>query len=527
MNHNKAMNPLSSLAQNIELLSKEKKIDPQIIIGAIEDAVVTASRKHFKTGEDLRARYNLENGLIELYAIKTVVQEVTDDAREMSVEEAIQEVGEGVEPGDMLELPRPMEDLGRIAAQTAKQIIMQKVREAERNNIYEEYISRIGELINGYVKRFEGGRMIVDIGNGVEAVMPKSQQSRHENFAQGERIRCVISDVSREAKGPQIEVSRTSPELVKRLFEMEVPEIYDGTVVIKAAVREPGDRAKIAVMSNERDVDPVGACVGMKGSRVQSIIRELRGEKIDIIEWSEDPAIFAANALSPAKVSKVSVVDFETKKLQVTVDSEQQSLAIGKRGQNVRLAARLVGWDIDIRSEEDIKREIAMRMEQIATADVVPLSYVEGLTASDVEILAEHDIETVEQLAEANIDDLCDWLDLSVDDAEQRLEAAQQLLAARQAKAGGAASGGDDSAAEDNFEADAEEIEEGDEEASFTGGPEEESSGDAALEASATADADGISQSVEAEGTDSSQSAEASQEVKTESQGSNAQQTEE
>lgn len=443
------MNPLSSLAQHIELLSKEKKIDPQVIIGAIEDAVVTASRKHFKTGEDLRARYNPENGMIELYAVKTVTQEVTDPAREMSVEEAINEVGEGVEPGDMLELPRPMEDLGRIAAQTAKQIIMQKVREAERNNIYEEYIGRIGELINGYVKRFEGGRMIVDIGGGVEAVMPKSQQSRHENFAQGERIRCVISNVSREAKGPQIEVSRTSPELVKRLFEMEVPEIYDGTVVIKACVREPGDRAKIAVMSNERDVDPVGACVGMKGSRVQSIIRELRGEKIDIIEWSEDPAIFAANALSPAKVSKVSVVDFETKKLQVTVDSEQQSLAIGKRGQNVRLAARLVGWDIDIRSEEDIRREIAQRMEQMATAAVVPLSFIEGITPADAETLAEHGVETVEQLAATSVDDLCDWLDLSVDEAEHRLEAAQRLVAARQAQAAATPAEGEQSLSEE------------------------------------------------------------------------------
>ena len=339
---------LSSIAQNIELLSKEKKIDPAVIIGAIEDAVVTASRKQFRTGEDLHARYDLESGKIELYAIKTVMAEITDPAREMTVEEANVEVGEGAEPGDMLELPRPVEDLGRIAAQTAKQIILQKVREAERNNVYEEYIGRLGELVNGSVKRFESGKLIVDMGNGIEAVMPKTQQSRIETFTQSERIRCVIHHVNRESRGPQIEVSRTSPELLKRLFEMEVPEIYDGTVVVKAAVREPGDRAKIAVMSNERDVDPVGACVGMKGSRVQSIIRELRGEKIDIIEWSEDPAIFAANALSPAKVSKVTVLDFESQKLQVTVETEQQSLAIGKRGQNVRLAARLVGWDIDI-----------------------------------------------------------------------------------------------------------------------------------------------------------------------------------
>ncbi len=426
---------LSSIAQNIEVLSKEKKIDPQIIISAIEDAVVTASRKHFKSGEDLHARYNADSGSVELYAVKTVVDEITDSAREMTVEEANQEVGEGAEVGDMLELPRPMEELGRIAAQTAKQIILQKVREAERNNVYEEYIGRLGELVNGFVKRFESGKVVVDIGNGIEAVMPKSQQSRAESFTQGERIRVVIHDVNRESKGPQIEVSRINPELLKRLFEMEVPEIYDGTVVVKAAVREPGERAKIAVVSNERDVDPVGACVGMKGSRVQSIIRELRGEKIDIIEWSEDPAIFAANALSPAKVSKVTVVDFDDRKLQVTVENEQQSLAIGKRGQNVRLAARLVGWDIDIRSEEEMKREIASQMEQIITAPEVRLSAIEGISAGDSETLAEHDIETVEQLAEASVDGLSEWLDLSIDEAQELLDMATAITEARRAHA--------------------------------------------------------------------------------------------
>lgn len=430
------MNTLTSIAQNIDVLSKEKKIDPQVIISAIEDAVVTASRKQFKTGEDLHARYNLDTGTIELYAVKTVVELVEDSTREMSVDEATTEVGEGAEVGDMLELPRPMEGLGRIAAQTAKQIILQKVREAERNNVFEEYFGRRGELVNGFIKRFEGGKVIVDIGNGIEAVMPKPQQSRVENFTQGERVRVVINDVGREAKGPQIEVSRTSPELVKRLFEMEVPEIYDGTVVIKAAVREPGDRAKIAVVSNERDVDPVGACVGMKGSRVQSIIRELRGEKIDIIEWSEDPAIFAANALSPAKVSKVTVLDFEDRKLQVTVENEQQSLAIGKRGQNVRLAARLVDWDIDIRSEEEMKREIATQMEQMISAAVVPLSSIEGISASDSAALAEHGIDTIEELAEVSVDDICDWLDVSYDEAQDLIDMAIAITEARKSSRG-------------------------------------------------------------------------------------------
>lgn len=429
------MNSLSSIAQNIEVLSREKKIDPQVIISAIEDAVVTASRKQFKSGEDLHARYNTDSGTIELYAVKTVVEEVTDSSREMTVDEANAEVGEGAEVGDMLEIPRPMEDLGRIAAQTAKQIILQKVREAERNMIYEEYISRVGELINGFVKRFEGGRTIVDIGAGIEAFMPKTQQSKAETFTQSERIRVVICDVHRDIKGPQVEVSRTSPDLLRRLFEMEVPEIYDGTVVIKAAVREPGERAKIAVVSNERDVDPVGACVGMKGSRVQSIIRELRGEKIDIIEWSEDPAIFAAHALSPAKVSRVTVIDFESRKLQVTVENDQQSLAIGKRGQNVRLAAKLVGWDIDIRSEEEMKREIASQMEQMITASVVSLASIEGISASDYAILSEHGIETIEQLAEASIDDISDWLDLSIDEAQELLEMAVAISDARRKRA--------------------------------------------------------------------------------------------
>src|SRR5436190_14620712 len=388
----------SSIAQNIEALCQEQGIERDLVIDAMKEAVRAAAKKQFRSGEDIQVDWNPDTG-IELSATKVVVDEVTNEATELSIDEARELAGEEVELGDALLLPLPMEELGRIAAQTAKQILFQKVRDAVRSNVYEQYIDKIGDLVNGYVKRFERGNIIVDLGN-LEAILPRSQQSRGEQWNQGERIRVVINNVSKESKGPQVEVSRTSPELLLRLFEMEVPEIYDGTVVIKSAVREPGDRAKIAVMSNERDVDPVGACVGMKGSRVQSIIRELRGEKIDIIEWSEDPAIFAANALSPAKVSKVTVLDFENKKLQVTVENEQQSLAIGKRGQNVRLAARLVGWDIDIRSEEEMKREIASQMEQMLSSPVVPLTFIEGITPSDSETLAEHGIETIEQLAD-------------------------------------------------------------------------------------------------------------------------------
>src|ERR687887_1102549 len=307
----------SSIAQNIEALCQEQGIERDLVIEAMKEAVRAAAKKQFRSGEDIQVDWNPETG-IELSASKVVVDEVTDPATELSIDEARELAGDEVELGDALLLPMPMEDLGRIAAQTAKQILFQKVRDAVRTNVYDQYIDRVGELVNGFVKRFERGNMIVDLGN-LEAILPRSQQSRGEQWNQGERIRVVINNVSKESKGPQVEVSRTSPELLERLFEMEVPEIYDGTVVIKSCVREPGERAKIAVISNERDVDPVGACVGMKGSRVQAIIRELRGEKIDIIEWSEDPAIFAANALSPAKVSKVAVMDFDTKKLQVTV----------------------------------------------------------------------------------------------------------------------------------------------------------------------------------------------------------------
>src|SRR6185369_1920726 len=267
-----------SIAQNIEALCQEQGIDRDLVIEAMKEAVRAAAKKQFRSGEDIQVDWNADTG-IELSASKVVVDEVENPATELSIVEARELAGDEVELGDALLLPLPMEELGRIAAQTAKQILFQKVRDAVRSNVY--------------VKRFERGNIIVDLGN-LEAILPRSQQSRGEQWNQGERIRVVINNVSKESKGPQVEVSRTSPELLLRLFEMEVPEIYDGTVVIKSAVREPGERAKIAVMSNERDVDPVGACVGMKGSRVQAIIRELRGEKIDIIEWSDEPSVFAA-----------------------------------------------------------------------------------------------------------------------------------------------------------------------------------------------------------------------------------------
>ena len=421
----------SSIAQNIEALCQEQGIERELVIEAMKEAVRAAAKKQFKSGEDIQVDWNPDTG-IELSSSKVVVDEVTNVATELSIEEARELAGDEVEIGDALLLPLPMEELGRIAAQTAKQILFQKVRDAVRNNVYEQYIDKTGDLVNGYVKRFERGNIIVDLGN-LEAILPRSQQSRGEQWNQGERIRVVITNVSKESKGPQIEVSRTSPELLERLFEMEVPEIYDGTVVIKSCVREPGERAKIAVTSNERDVDPVGACVGMKGSRVQAIIRELRGEKIDIIEWSDEPSVFAANALSPAKVNQVRITDIENRQMEVIVNEDQLSLAIGKRGQNVRLATKLVGWNIDIRSEEEIKREVTEQMGAlIASGEAVPLSAIEGVTAQQADALAEHNINDIDTLANTSVDDLVEILDLSLDEAEVILDQAKAVIAIRE-----------------------------------------------------------------------------------------------
>jgi transcription termination/antitermination protein NusA len=420
----------TSIAQNIEALCQEQGIDRDLVIEAIKEAVRAAAKKQFKGGEDIQVDWSPETGL-ELSASKVVVDAVADPSTELSIDEARELGGDEVEVGDALLLPMPMEELGRIAAQTAKQILFQKVRDAVRSNVYEQYIDRVDELVNGFVKRFERGNMIVDLGN-LEAILPRSQQSRGEQWNQGERIRVVITNVSKESKGPQIEVSRTSPELLERLFEMEVPEIYDGTVVIKSCVREPGERAKIAVVSNERDVDPVGACVGMKGSRVQAIIRELRGEKIDIIEWSEEPSVFAANSLSPAKVNQVRITDIENRQMEVIVNEDQLSLAIGKRGQNVRLATKLVGWNIDIRSEEELKKEVAEAMgAMIASGAPVPLSAIEGVTALQAEALAEHGVNDIDGLAATTVDDLVEFLDVSLDEAEKILEAAQSVIQVR------------------------------------------------------------------------------------------------
>ena len=395
----------SLLYQTIDQLSREKGIDAQIIISAVEDAILVATRKRAKAAEDLQARFNKETGAVEVYAVKKVVQEVADPDRELTLEQARKLDPEAALEGEV-RIPRATDDVlsSRISAQTVKQVIFQKVREAERDTVFAEYNQRVGELVNCTVKRVEGSDVIVDLGR-TEGHMPRREQSRLETYQVGDRLRAVITLVDRAARGPQVVVSRADGMLVQRLFEMEVPEIYDGTVVIRALAREAGERTKVAVFSKDPDVDCVGACVGMKGMRVQSIIRELRGEKIDIIEYNEDALVFAANALSPAKINHVSVVDAEEKRLEVIVDDTQLSLAIGKKGQNVRLAAKLLGWHIDIKSEEEKRQEIESQMAEMARLGA-SIRELTGLGDKTIERLEEHGVGTVEQLARMTPDEL-------------------------------------------------------------------------------------------------------------------------
>ncbi len=414
--------PEIDLTQVLQQVAREKNIEMERWISALEDAMASAAKKQHRIKEPVRSKFDPESGKFEAFIVKSVVEEVEDPLAEWTLEEAREQQAEA-EVGDEILLPISTDGLGRIAAQSAKQVLYQRIREAEREKVHGEYIGRVGEILNGTVKRFERGDIIVDLGR-TEAIVPRNEQSRHERYSQGERIRAVIVDVHTQPKGPQIVLSRTDPRLLVKLFEMEVPEIYDGTVVIKNAVRAPGERAKVAVISRERDVDPVGACVGMKGSRVQSIIRELRGEKIDIIEYSDDLVTFAQSALAPAKITRVSITHpGERPHLDVIVEDEQLSLAIGKRGQNVRLASELIGGKIDIKSETDVKGEVAdalARMLQDALGGEEPAaaataldddepidwSAVPGVTPKMAEALAAVGYETFADLDGATTEEL-------------------------------------------------------------------------------------------------------------------------
>jgi N utilization substance protein A len=394
----------TELQQMIEVVAKDKGIDPTIVITAIEDAYLAAARKVYRSDEDLRTRFNLESGQVELYAVRQIVPEMTAPATEISLDEARQLYGDEAEIGMEIEFPKETDKLGRIAAQTAKQVIAQRVREAEREKIHGEFSQRVGEVVNAMVKRFESGDLIAEIGR-VEAQIPRKEQSRAENYAIGDRVRAVIKAVTKNAKGPQVVLSRTDPALLVKLFEQEVPEIYDGTVMIRGAVREAGDRAKVAVFSRERDVDPVGACVGMRGTRVQAIIRELRGEKIDIVEWSEDPVQFVTKALSPARVQRVSIVDNDERVMEVVVEDRQLSLAIGKKGQNVRLAAKLTGWKIDIKSEEERRKEVEATLAGIefgGAGETAQTLSLPGIHVEVVGVLQNAGYDTAERILEAS-----------------------------------------------------------------------------------------------------------------------------
>jgi N utilization substance protein A len=396
---------LGTIYQSIEILSKEKGIDPKIILDAVKDAMLVAARKHFRTTEDLVADLDEQTGAIQIYGVRRVVADVADPDKEISLEEA-REINPAAEINSEIRLAKPTDVLGRISAQTAKQVILQKVREAERENIYSEYSGRVGELVTCVIKRVEGQDLVADLGK-TEARLPKKEQSKLESFSVGDRIRCVIKSVEKTGKNAGVIVSRAAPELVMRLFEQEVPEIYDNTVVIKGCAREAGERTKIAVSSRDRDVDSVGACVGMKGMRVQSIIRELRGEKIDIIEYNDDTVVFATHALSPAKISRVTILDATEKHMEVIVDDTQLSLAIGKKGQNVRLAAKLLGWRIDIKSEEEKRQEVESQMAALVVPGA-PVSVLidHGLPEAIVDKLMAAGVPTVERLGSMTPEEL-------------------------------------------------------------------------------------------------------------------------
>lgn len=356
----------SDLLDALTALEKQKGISRDVLLEAIEAALVTAYKRNFNQAQNVRVDLNSDIGSMKVYARKDVVEEVEDDRLQISLEDA-HLVNPAYEIGDVVEEEVTPKDFGRIAAQTAKQVVTQRVREAERGMIYEEYVDREDDIVNGIVERFDARNLYVGLGK-VEAVLPASEQIQEESYKPHDRIKVYITKVERTSRGPQVFVSRTHPGLLRRLFELEVPEIYEGIVEIKTIAREAGDRSKISVYTEHEEVDPIGSCVGARGARVQSISTELNGEKVDIVEWSEDPIVFVANALSPSKVLDVQVNE-EDRSTTVIVPDYQLSLAIGKRGQNARLAAKLTGWKIDIKSETDARELGIYPTEQTAFGD--------------------------------------------------------------------------------------------------------------------------------------------------------------
>ena len=424
----------------IEQVGKDKGLDKTILIEALEAAMVKAAEKKHGPNKVIEAQFNEELGEIELFQFKTVVEHIANPDKEISLDEAHELDPEAV-IGDSLGIKLDTSEFGRIAAQTAKQIIIQKVREAERNIVYNEYTNKKGEIVTGIVHTFERGDIIVDMGRA-EAILPREEQVRRENYRQGDRIRAFILDVKNVQKGPQIVLSRTYQKFVAKLFEMEVPEIYEGIINIKGVAREPGDRTKIAVSSNDQAVDPVGACVGVKGSRVQAVVQELRGEKIDIVPWSDEPAKFICNALLPAQIVRV-IMDETDHSMEVIVPDDQLSLAIGKRGQNVRLAAKLTGWKIDIHSETETKKnaleqtgmegaaapEETRKEEEPKQTDEEGISSLPGVGPKTRDALKNAGLNALSDIINAGVEKLSTIEGIGVKKAEKILEAAKQLSA--------------------------------------------------------------------------------------------------
>lgn len=409
----------------IEQVSKEKGIDREILVQALENAMVSAAKKTFSAERSFEAQYNSEIGEVELFEAKIVVEEVADAETEIGLAEARETLDPDAEVGDELLTKMDSSAFGRIAAQAAKQNIVQRVRDAEREIIYNEFKQREAELVHGIVQRFEKNNIIVNLGR-TNAILPEKEQVPRERYRQGDRIRAYIVSVEMTSRGPQIVLSRTHPGMLIKLFEQEVPEIYESIVEVKGAAREPGGRAKIAVASNDPDVDPVGACVGMKGTRVQSVVQELRGEKIDIVHWTPDQAEYVCRALAPAKVTKI-IIDEEEHCMEVVVPDEQLSLAIGKKGQNVRLASRLTGWTIDARSESEADEE-SRRARQ-------SLSSIPGVSDVVAELLYQSGFKSAEDLAEADLESISDIDGMEPDRAETILTAARGYVEEERARA--------------------------------------------------------------------------------------------
>ncbi|MSP37057.1 MAG: transcription termination/antitermination protein NusA [Deltaproteobacteria bacterium] len=408
----------------IEQVSKEKGIDKAILISALENAMISAAKKTFGHQRKIEAQYNAEIGEVELFEAKTVVETVQDAATEITRDEARENLDPDAEVGDELLSKLDSSLFGRIAAQAAKQNIVQKVRDAEREIIYNEFKGREGQLVNGIVQRFEKRNLIVNLGR-TDAILPEKEQVPRERYRQGDRIRAYIVSVEITSRGPQIVLSRTHPGMLIQLFAQEVPEIYEGIVEVKGAAREPGGRAKIAVVSHDSDVDPVGACVGMKGTRVQSVVQELRGEKIDIVHWIADQAEYVCRALAPAKVSKI-IIDDEDHTMQVVVPDDQQSLAIGKKGQNVRLASRLTGWRIDVCSEAEAEEETRQARQSINS--------IPGIGDIAGELLYQEGFKSAEDVADSALEEIMDVEGISKEKAEALHQSAKQYVVEKRAQ---------------------------------------------------------------------------------------------